>query len=335
MAPKQFRLPDLFSICRLKCTVNPHCEKAGIESATWVIEQQLFTDKKRLAFVLGSNELLASRAYPHANYERLRACLDFINLLFVVDEVSDAQSGHDAFKTGQTVIMAMKDPSYADDSKVAKITREFRTRLVRHAHPNFLRRFMESWEDYANAFAKEAELREKNKVLGIQAYTDLRRENSGVRPCFHLLEYASDADIPDEVFENLVFQGMCLCALDMISWSNDLYSYNVEQSKGQDGNNVVTVLMQEQGLHLQEACDYVGRHFEELYYRFHSGRRSLPSWGTTVDKAVATFVEGLEIWVATNLEWSFLTQRYFGPSVADVKRTRFVTLRPKVQRNSL
>ncbi|KZT22486.1 terpenoid synthase [Neolentinus lepideus HHB14362 ss-1] len=325
MISQQFYLPDLFSICRYKCTVNPHCERAGAESAAWVIDQQLFTDKKRLAFVLGNSELLASRAYPHASYERLRTCLDFINLLFVVDEVSDAQSGKDALKTGWTVINAMKDPSNAESSKVAKTTREFRERLVADARPNFLRRFMKSWEDYANAFVKDAEL----------SYTHLRRENSGVCPCFHLLECAADTDIPVEVFEDAVFQDIFLCALDMISWSNDLYSYIVEQSKCQDGNNVITVLVQEKNLSLQEACDYVGEFFQKLYSRFQSGRQSLPSWGTAIDSAVAMFVDGLEIWVATNLEWSFLTERYFGPSFADVKKTWFVTLRHKVQQNCL
>ncbi|EPQ55293.1 terpenoid synthase [Gloeophyllum trabeum ATCC 11539] len=334
MVTQQYCLPDLFAICRRKCSVNPHYERAGAESSAWVISQQLFPNKRRLAFVLGNNELLASRAYPRADYDRLRTCLDFINLLFVVDEISDEQSGEDALKTGLIVIKTMQDPSYADDSQVAKITREFRVRLLRHARPNFLRRFLKTWEDYAIAFAQEAELRENGQVLDVQAYTELRRENSGVRPCFHLIEYAAGSDIPDEVFANPTFEDLFLCALDMISWSNDLYSYNVEQSKGQDGNNIIRVLMEERNLSLQEACDYVGVYFQDLMDRFQSSRQKLPSWGVKTDKAVSDFLDGLENWVATNLEWSFLTQRYFGPSVAEVRQTRLVTLQPKVHGNS-
>lgn len=48
-----------------------------------------------------------------------------VNLLFIVDEVSDDQNGVDARKTGQVLAKAMKYPDWDDGSKLAKITKEY------------------------------------------------------------------------------------------------------------------------------------------------------------------------------------------------------------------
>ena len=95
-----FVLPDLFAVCPLKGSTNPHYAKAARESSAWVDSYNLFTDRKRAYFIQGSNELLVSHTYPYAPYEQFRTCCDFVNLLFVVDEVSDEQDGEDARSTG-------------------------------------------------------------------------------------------------------------------------------------------------------------------------------------------------------------------------------------------
>jgi len=61
---------------------------------------------------------------------------------------------------------------------------------------------------------------------------------------------------------------------------------------------------------------------------FLRARGQLPSWGSDVDEVVRMYVKGLEHWTIGNLEWSFDTQRYFGPLHAEVKRTRVMPIRP-------
>ena len=62
--------------------------------------------------------------------------------------------------------------------------------------------------------------------------------------------------------------------------------------------------------------------------RFVENKKRLPAWGPHVDAGVAAYVTAMEYWVVGNLEWSFETQRYFGPGHAEIKRTRVVRLRP-------
>ena len=58
-----------------------------------------------------------------------------------------------------------------------------------------------------------------------------------------------------------------------------MYSYNVEQSLGHYACNVLTVLMRQNGVTLQEAADLVGVHFKTLVCRFEAAKAQLPSFG--------------------------------------------------------
>ena len=117
-------LPDLLSICPIKGSTNPHYEAAAAESRAWVNGFNIFHGEKLTFFLTGSNELLVSHTYPYAGYEQFRTACDFVNLLFVVDEVSDDQNGKDARQTGMVYLNVMRDPAWDDGSKLAQMTRE-------------------------------------------------------------------------------------------------------------------------------------------------------------------------------------------------------------------
>lgn len=93
----------------------------------------------------------------------------------------------------------------------------FRKRLV---GPGSLRRFLRHCVDYIDCVSREAELREQKVVLDFASYTALRRENSAIRLCFGLFEYALGIDLPDKVFENPNFMSVYWAAADLVCWSN-------------------------------------------------------------------------------------------------------------------
>ena len=103
----------------------------------------------------------------------------------------------------------------------------------------------------------------------------------------------------------------------------------MEQSKGHRGNNILTVLMGAKGISLQQAANTVGEHSAKLMKDLNDAKKRLPSWGAPVDADVARYIRALEDWVIGNLEWSFKTVRYFGPTHEEVKKTRIVALRSR------
>ncbi|THG95230.1 hypothetical protein EW026_g6387 [Hermanssonia centrifuga] len=316
-------------MCPLKGSTSPHHALAALQSSAWVNGYNIFNDRKRAFFMQGSNELLVSHTYPYADFEQFRTCCDFVNLLFVVDEVSDEQNGKDARCTGNVFLNAMCDPDWDDGSALARMTKEFRNRFLKYAGPACHRRFIGHCKAYVEAVAQEAELRERGEVLDMVAFETLRRENSAIRLCFGLFEFALGVDIPDEVFEDPAFMNLYWAATDMICWTNDAYSYKMEHAHGLTGNNIITVMMKDKHMDLQTAFDQAGAHFGKLMHRFVEGKKQLPSWDMPVDTAVNAYIKAMEHWVVGNLEWSFETQRYFGSCHAEIKRTLLVRLQPQ------
>jgi hypothetical protein len=96
----------------------------------------------------------------------------------------------------------------------------FRTRFLLHAGPRNVRRFINLWELYTDAVAKEAELRERDQVLDLESFTLLRRDNSAVLLCFSLIEYALGIDLEDEVYEDVNFMDAYWAACDYVCWTN-------------------------------------------------------------------------------------------------------------------
>lgn len=122
--PTCFYLPDLLAICPFEDSTNPHYLKAAAESSAWVNSYNIFDDRKRAYFMQGLSELLVSHCYPNADYEQFRTICDFVNLLFVIDEVSDEQNSKDASATGLVYLNVMLNPNWDDGSSLAKMTRE-------------------------------------------------------------------------------------------------------------------------------------------------------------------------------------------------------------------
>ena len=225
----------------------------------------------------------------------------------------------------------------------------FRARLYKRAKPNCRRRFYHICADYIDAVGRVAEYRVQGKVLDLASYRELRRDNSAAYTCFELFEYALDIDLPDEVVEHPTFKNLQNWGCDLIWWANvslrrpdlipdlpidpppfqDIYSYDIERSRGLEGNNILTVLMAENGSNLQEAADRAGVLFGDIMNRFIAEREQLPSWGPDLDRDVSRYVDAIGDWIVGNLCWSFETRRYFGSSLEDVRRTGVVKLRPR------
>ncbi len=117
-------------------------------------------------------------------------------------------------------------------------------------------------------------------------------------------------------------------------FSKDVYSYNVEQSRGDGEHNIVSVVMREKGLTVQEAMDHVGVLYRKVAQTYIENSKNLPRFtelGLGVDKLMEQYVYGMAILVTCNIKWSFASGRYFGDNGLKVMQHRTVTLLPTVE----
>ena len=107
-----YRLPDLRSVCPWEVVLNPHYEDVATASSEWTysyIGRMPELRDKIEVLSRSFGELLAAYTFPHASADTLRICCDFNNLLFVIDEFTDDQSGSAVESTIQMIRSAFWD----------------------------------------------------------------------------------------------------------------------------------------------------------------------------------------------------------------------------------
>jgi hypothetical protein len=104
----------------------------------------------------------------------------------------------------------------------------------------------------------------------------------------------------------------------------------VEQARGDDGHNIITVVMHQHRTDIQGAMNWVYDYHKELEAKFMDlYENKIPKFGEPVDTELARYVDGIGNWVRANDQWDFETERYFGKKAPEIEKTRWVTLLPK------
>lgn len=110
-----------------------------------------------------------------------------------------------------------------------------------------------------------------------------------------------------------------------------MLSYNKEQAVGDDEHNIVTIIMEQFQVDVQQAIDKAGELSNEKMTRFNALYLQVPRWIGPVDVDVQRLVDGMAQCVSGVMHWSYESQRYFGARGLVVKRTRTLQLLPKLK----
>ncbi|KAK2466649.1 hypothetical protein APHAL10511_000907 [Amanita phalloides] len=335
-----FTLPDLVSLCKFPLRYHPDGDDVAKESAEWLdtLCPSLNLRQRNAMYGLQGG-VLAAYSYTTGPKDRLRVIADYINYLFHLDNISDGMLIREADELGNVVMNALWYPeSYKptkgqpnEESIPGKLSRDIWVRCIRHAGPGAQRRFIETMQEFFEAISLQAKTRADNSVPDLESYIASRRDTSACKPCWALIEYLHDIDLPDFVAEHPLIEALGEAANDLVSWSNDIYSYNVEQGRGDAVHNLVYVLMHHYGHSLQGAVDHAGEMWKQTMEKFIEDERKLPSWGPEVDDMVKKYVSGLRDWAVGSLYWSFRSHRYFGTDGQSVMKHRTVKVISRLQ----
>ena len=105
----------------------------------------------------------------------------------------------------------------------------------------------------------------------------------------------------------------------------------MEQARGDDLHNIITVVMNQLSLDLHGAVEWVAERQRALVDQFLENVGKLPSWNPEIDAQVARHIDGMGNWVRANDSWSFESHRYFGMGGLAMKESRRVPLMPKAE----
>ncbi|KAG2128275.1 isoprenoid synthase domain-containing protein [Suillus clintonianus] len=315
-------LPDLLDDCHYPLRVNSHYDMVSRVSEQWLFDEGRLVEPEITKFVGLRAGYLTAACYPDADPFRLRVCSDFMNWSWKIDDRLDEFDVDSALGMRECCISAFRDPINFHTNKTAgKMCKSFFSRLRETGGPGCIERLIHAMDLYFIAGAKEVDNRAKGHIHDLESYVTFRRDASGCKFCFVLIEYAAQIYLPDEVVSRPVMMATEDAANDHVSWVNDIFSYNVEQSRHETQSDC--------RLDLQDAVDYSGKMCKSAMQRFEDNCAILPSWGEEVDRQVDIYVQGLQDWIIANYHWSFESTRYFGKDGEAVKRDRIIKLLPK------
>ncbi|KAI9447578.1 terpenoid synthase [Lactarius indigo] len=328
---ERYYIPKTLENWKWPRRVNPHYNEVKEETAAWIKSSGVLSPKAEEAYDRCDINLFASLAYPLHDKDRLRTCCRFMNLILVYDEYPSTSHEDDLQVMVSTMMGVLLNP-YTPRPKGewigGEVTRQFWEFTIKTASHQSLKRFIKASSACAQAMAQRAADKRHKRIRSVEEYFDIRRDSIGARPAFALIEM--DMSLPKEAVNHPVIEEMTILAIDMIILDNDIASYNVEQARGDDGHNIVTVVMHEHKTDIQAAMNWVDDRHKELEARFMElYENKMPKFGEPVDTELARYADGIGNWVRANDQWDFETERYFGKEVAEVGRTRWVTLLPK------
>ncbi|KAK7049999.1 hypothetical protein VNI00_005430 [Paramarasmius palmivorus] len=308
--PDHYILPDLVGHCKFPLLVHPESDRVTEETNDWLDANcpRLTDQQRHLLHTVEAGEL-AAYCYNNAKYERLRICSDICMYLFLLDDLSDGLLNEDTETLANSVMNSLEFTEFyrpttgqpTVEINAAKLSRDFWGRFIEEAKPGVQARFKETMQSLFEAFNIQAKTRDSHVVPDLETYIDLRRDTSGCKTCWVLIEYALDIELPEYVVNHPTIRLLEQYANDLVAWSNDIFSYNVEQSRG-DTHNMVVILMKYHGKTLQDAVDCIGQMCHDTIGSFAKLRSELPSWGREVDEMARLYVQGLQDWIVGTLK---------------------------------
>ncbi|KAL4071511.1 isoprenoid synthase domain-containing protein [Scleroderma yunnanense] len=316
--PSQFCLQDLSAITGRVCElrVNPHQAEADREARAWFSDIGLYDDRTRSKFLnYGKFDLFSALSFPDADLKHLTTCLIFFFWAFSTDDLSDEgdlQSKPDAVQAGHDVsVRVVNDPTgprpeYAYAAMFYDLLARFRETSSTGAYKRFIR----AWEDWSSSQVTQSRNRSQDRIPSVDEFILMRRATIGGAMVEAMVEYSLDLDLPDNVFENSIIRAMSDATNDLMTWPNDLCSFNKEQSDG-DYQNLVFCIMNERQVGLQEAIDVLTEMLAQRVNDYVELKNKLPSFGPDVDKELARYLHALENFVQGTVLWYYLSPRYF------------------------
>ena len=108
----------------------------------------------------------------------------------------------------------------------------------------------------------------------------------------------------------------------------DMHSYRLERSRGLEGHNIITAIMEEYHLDIQQALYWLSGYACNTISGFLTKKLALPSWGEKTDRAVGLYIDLVARCVRGYDTWSYETKRYYGDDGLEVQKSRKFTLLP-------
>lgn len=290
--------------------ISPHAVQLQADINHWISQFTLVSAADAAKFATGHFGWLTARAYPWAAYDRLQMIARCMVWTFANDDHHDQLDAAElAALHGRFLAVLDGATPTSDDSSQCGLLAVLRDQLQAVAPSGWMERFIQSVDDYLAGTRWEAPLRISAAVPDLATYLEMRQYTIAVYLFTNLIEVANNLTLSVEVIEHPIIKRLIYLCNAVISWCNDLYSYQKER----DGEvmNLVFVLQAEYGLSLAAAVTQAIAIHDADVREFVALKQQIPHFDPVTDIQVQQYVHNLETWMRGHITWYEVdTQRY-------------------------
>ncbi|KAF2825788.1 putative pentalenene synthase [Ophiobolus disseminans] len=331
-------LPNLFkSFIQHEPVTRSDYKQCKMQSCNWLAQRLQLSNQATQKLEAGDFTWFAAVYMPSAPSNRFRIVSDWTNLIFYYDDLFDNGAlKADPIRTQATVerlfaavdgTITPADPctpglDYVD--KVQAAHDDFWSRFRALASPTQRKHYHRTMVKFLRGAVQQVQDCSQEYGRSLNEIMERRRDSVGMDPCFAMICFAYDLELPDEVFEHRTIGEIEALCCEIGGLQNDVVSYRKEESE--DVNHNILAVCRLQGMQTQEAHDFVGKLIDIRLERMIDLMSNLPYWGNTVDEQVEIYVAAIKNMIAANVHWSFRSQRYFGTRNEEVRKTRIIDL---------
>lgn len=238
-------IPDLFkSFIKSEPLVRPDYGHSKTETCTWLSPRLAFDEKAKQKLIAGDFTWFCTVYISlEPSYDRFRIVSDWTNLIFYLDDLFDnGDLKDDPVRTKSFINRLFEaidgeiEPTRLEDvPKLSYVDR------VQAAHDEFWQRFRSFASPLQQKFYRRAMVKFLKGALkqvqdckeeygrSLDEILERRRDSVGMDPCYPLLWFAHDLNIPDEVAECAAVEELEQLACELCGLQNDVVSYRKEE----------------------------------------------------------------------------------------------------------
>lgn len=312
--------------------LNPHVEEVRAHLLDWVGDRGLLQgESERKRFEAADFGWFVAVVHPTADADRLALMADWFAWLFIFDDQLDAAASGRRLTQVHEVLVRLREVLGSDDFGAAIARRpdvpaivsalaDLWRRTAPQATPQWRQRFVRHLDVcLTTAVMWEAENWVKGVVPEKDAYIPNRRHTGAIYVCMDFIDVVERLDVPEHIYESPQFTAALDAACNVVCWTNDMYSLEVERSRG-EVHNLVFVIQHHRGIGRHEALAEVGEAISAETELFLLEERELLGAFPHQGALLRAYLSGMRSWMRGNLDWSRRTKRYQIPSAEEAWR---------------
>ncbi|GAB2737077.1 hypothetical protein GCM10027174_07630 [Salinifilum aidingensis] len=308
-----FAMPPFY--CPIDPALHPDVDTIEKQAISWIDDIGMYEDATRRRHVIKSNSAeFFARFAPSGIAENVLLAAKWVYWGFAFDDVR-CDNGPLSARPEEFVAVAgrvqrvLEAPHSLDaaEDPYLRALHDIGLAMRRQATPTQVRRFIDAHRAWLHGVAWQIGNQARGVRPPLNDYLAMRLGSSGGFPTMALLEIANGAEVPDGEMDHPAVRAASEAAVLTAGLDNDLHSYRREQRDRHADQNIITVLVENEGHSAEEALTEavaLRDRMMQVYLRLRE--QLLPDAGPEL----RTYLSCLGAGIRGNIDWGLRVPRY-------------------------